>query len=285
VAKDFLLRNEVFAHFTIIDPEIPLWGEIEEESPDTFSRLLQPSRRAAVICEDKYAFFLAAKSSGIPVLETYLSAPAFFPYIRKDRRGSAASGFRVYRTPADEMAEESIGSGDFIYQPFCGGSHFCVDAYYSLDAGNLVDFCVKEVLVKSNGESYLLRSCPRDGFGEILRMAGELLPLKGIVNFDILDDSGTLKVLEINCRIGGNYPASHRFGCNLLERCFDELFSSLDQQKPVAPYPTDRVIAKYFAFTAPLELSALTPVMNAMPPVKVDGCKGASDSRLLAVYP
>lgn len=252
-----LLDHNVSGYLTLIDPEIPILGLIEMHTPDLHARFLHPTPATSELCEDKFAFAQYMQKAGVAVFPTFLERPEIYPHIRKDRRGSAASGFQMIASPEQAAETNNANSGQYIYQRFCGGAHYCVDAYYALNGGELVDFCAKEVVVKSKGESFLLRSCPRGEFEALLREIGRKIDLRGIVNFDFLDDNGTLRLLEINCRIGGNYPASHGFGCNLLALCFEELFAHNQEKAKFSDYAVDQYIAKYFAFSPPVPLEAM----------------------------
>ncbi|WP_168694263.1 ATP-grasp domain-containing protein [Sphingomonas flavalba] len=246
-----LERYAPLAHMTLIDPEIPLLGGLERDGACGGSLLLHPVEDTARLCEDKYAFYDFLTENALPGVPTFLAPPAQFPFIRKDRRGSAASGFHVFHAPADLAPHfEQNHDPRYIFQPFCAGTHYCIDAYYALADGTLVDCCVKEVLSKKDGESYLLRAAVRDPFVDLLRQIGSTLPLRGIVNLDIYLDDGVLKIMEINCRIGGNYPASYAFGCNLLAH----MLADIHGEAPAPAYsPSSYIvggyISKYFAFT------------------------------------
>lgn len=247
-----LTDNQAAAYLTLIDPEIVVLGEMEERGEAAGARFLHPVPSVARICEDKYVFSTFLEDASIASIPTSLSPQDLYPFIRKDRCGSAASGFRVFRN-RDEFsiyAAES-GAGNYIYQPFCTGTHFCIDAYFSIRTGRLADFCAKEVAVKSNGESFLLRAVDRAPFVELLERIAEVLPLRGIVNLDVYDEGGQLKVMEINCRIGGNYPASHRFGCNLLRPMLRDVFSTDAEAVDYSTYGVGQMIAKYFEFSMP----------------------------------
>lgn len=255
---DVLKNENISAHLTLVDPEIPVFGQIAKETPDILSKLLHPTKEIADLCEDKYVFSQVLQAKNIPTFFTTLTPSFNYPYIRKDRKGSAASGLKIYkeRKNQDRYANQDIGN--FIYQPFCDGNHYCVDAYFSLQTGELIDFCAKQVLEKSKGESFLLKAAPQADFEALLKRISLEIPLRGIINFDFLDDNGTLRLLEINCRIGGNYPASHRFGVNLIRHCLDELLTESTPSLNLSKYQKDQVIAKYFAFSTPLPLNKIT---------------------------
>jgi carbamoyl-phosphate synthase large subunit len=244
--------NKIDACITLIDPEIPRISEIEEFST---IRVFHPSKNTSLLCEDKFEFFCAAENAGISTIKTMLEPPDCYPFIRKDRLGSAASGFAVY---VDRKSyDDSDKSGNYIYQPYCSGRHFCVDAYVSYYSGKLIDLCIKEVLNKRNGESFLLKSIISEEIVCFIDKICQWLPLRGIVNFDIYDDCGELRVMEINCRIGGNYPASHAFGCDLLSLFCSEISSSVACNPKYSKYKPDQLVAKYFEFSSPRLLTNL----------------------------
>ncbi|OZB49287.1 MAG: hypothetical protein B7X60_01670 [Polynucleobacter sp. 39-45-136] len=117
--------------------------------------------------------------------------------------------------------------------------------------GRLIDLCVKEILYKTNGESYTLRSHSPNEFIELLNQVGAALPLRGIVNLDIYRHEDKLVVMDINCRIGGNYQASHSFGCNLIKPMLVELMSKESLKTQYSNYPAGQIISKFIAFTQP----------------------------------
>jgi carbamoyl-phosphate synthase large subunit len=252
-----LREHTASAHLTLVDPEIPLLGDMENEGLSVDSKLLHPIASTARLCEDKYAFWEFLRQHGLPDIPTFLAPLKQFPFIRKHRSGSAASGFAVFQDSSDLLRHE-VENRDprYIFQPFCRGQHFCIDAYFSLVHGRLVDSCAKEVLDKKNGESFLLRSAPRDRFTDVLVKLGSVLPLRGIVNFDIYVENDDIRIMEINCRIGGNYPASHAFGCNLLKHAMSEILGGVAAESSFSPYVSGSHISKYFEFTHVYEKDA-----------------------------
>ena len=244
--ENLLQENHSIGHFSIIDPEIPSLGLLEQQRVLS-SQFLNSNYSTAIICEDKLFLYQTLIESGIGVMPTSINPEFAYPYICKDRFGSCASGFEVIQS--GDALKVVDGVDELIYQPYCSGEHYCVDAYYSIWTSCLVDVCVKEVLQKSNGESYTLRShAPRE-FIELLNQISTVLSLRGIVNFDIYRYEDALVVMDINCRIGGNYPASHLFGCNLLKPMISELISGKPAVASQSNYPENKIISKYLAFT------------------------------------
>jgi len=251
-----LKEANAHGHLTLVDPEIPILGDMEDSHLTGFSRLLHPSGPSARLCEDKLAFALKMEQNSISSIPTFLAPISTGRFICKDRKGSAASGFHVFDSIKDFQKNQPIKKeADLIFQPYCSGVHHCVDAYFALADGRLIDGCVKRVLNKANGESYLLESVAPTRFMEFINTISKVVPLRGIVNFDIYESGGELSVMEINCRIGGNYPASHAFGCNLLGHLFKEVFyADWISQPRFSEYRVGQYIAKYLEFTSPKEI-------------------------------
>jgi hypothetical protein len=254
-----LKKTQAKSAFTLVDPEIPLIGDVENELGSANFCTLHPVAGSARLCEDKFEFAHKARQGGIDVFDTSLAPLKSFPQICKDRQGSAASGFKILQTQNDlnELPKHGL-----IYQSYCGGDHYCVDAYFSHRKGELIDLCVKRVLDKHRGESFLLEAMPHGRFVDILRAVSSVIPLRGIVNFDFLEDNGTMRMLEINCRIGGNYPASHAFGCNFIKLGLHDIFGEADITPRFSKYKQGLIVAKYFDFSPPVAM--LSPLaMNA----------------------
>ena len=65
-------------------------------------------------------------------------------------------------------------------------------------------------------------AAPQTASSKSCDRVSDVVRMRGIVNLDIYDVNGHLAVMEVNARIGGNYPASHVLGVNLLRHVFAE---------------------------------------------------------------
>jgi predicted ATP-grasp superfamily ATP-dependent carboligase len=220
-------------------------NRIEDRAPK-LTNVLHPSSSAIQVCGDKFEFAQMCANLNIPHFNTYLNPLIEYPQICKDRYGSAASGFRVFND--NQTIDEVREVENLVFQKYSTGFHYCVDAYFSIMNHKLIDFCVKKILLKSNGESFIMQSMEPDKFMYLMKLVEASLELRGIVNLDIYEEEGVLRIMEVNTRIGGNYPASHKFGCNLLEH----LLRELTEEKPLdvcqSHYRVGVTIAKYFDF-------------------------------------
>lgn len=250
--EEILMEMNAVGFMTLIDPEVPVLGQVSEVSSAMF---VNPGTSIAVLCEDKFCLAETLHKAGVRTVPTFLEAPDFYSFIVKDRKGSSASGFQVVSNVRERSKIIESGT-DSVFQPVVTGEHYCVDAYYSLGDGCLVDCCAKEVLSKSKGESYALKSVDRAEFLPMLDLIGSSLSLKGIVNLDIYRHEGELTLMEVNCRVGGNYPASHALGCNLIKPLMDDVLGKqASQRHSFSKYEIGAVVGKYFEFTAPQNLS------------------------------
>ena len=91
---------------------------------------------------------------------------------------------------------------------------------------------------------------PRDQFVDLVHQVGQKLRLRGVVNFDIYGDDDGPTLMEINCRIGGNYPAAHAVGANLLRHLVREVVDG-EAKEDFSGYDVDVYVSKFIGFTAP----------------------------------
>lgn len=253
IAEYNRLASNSLGCLTIVDPEIVPLSLAAEIGGLGDSIFLHPSYHACKTCEDKLAFFEFANYNGIRAIPSSVKPDFAYPMVVKDRAGSCSSGFAVIPDSvalADIVANKSCSPG-IIYQPFCDGIHYCIDAYFSLNSHQLVDLCVKLVENKQRGESYVLTTVKADRFIDLLNDLAAIFVFSGIVNFDIYDWMGALHVMEVNCRIGGNYPVSHLVGVNLIAKMLDELTSSADYSNGfcLSNYQSGLTCVKYFDFS------------------------------------
>lgn len=207
---------------SIIDPElVPL--AVLSERTCSGPTLLNCSSAIASICEDKLIFSRVLQENGIPSIPTFSEPVAPVPYISKDRRGSCGSGFRVHQE-GDSAPSATVG--DLIYQPFVDGAHYCVDAYFDLRQGKMRAICCKEVLEKRYGETYVAQTVVCDPFVPMISRIASVLALRGICNFDVYEYKGELAFMEVNARIGGNYPMSHQSSVNMIGLMLDDVLGA-----------------------------------------------------------
>jgi predicted ATP-grasp superfamily ATP-dependent carboligase len=130
--ENLLQEHQSIGHFSIIDPEIPMLGQLELKGSQS-SQLLNSTYSTAIICEDKLLLFKTLSDFAIGVMPTSTSPKFNYPYICKDRFGSGASGFSVIHN--DDAVKVANEGEALVYQPYRSGEHYCIDAYYSIWTG------------------------------------------------------------------------------------------------------------------------------------------------------
>ena len=258
-AKDkFFLRSysenvkNSLGFLSIIDPEIPLLSKAYDKNLFDCKYFFHPRTSSIDIVTDKYLMYELFIRQDIPTIPTSLRPEFNTPFIVKDRKGSCSSGFKIFKDNNLSIRNYPVEK-DKIYQPFCDGKHFCIDAYYSIHTSKLVDLCAKEVINKNSGETYLMKSISPLPFISLLSKMSQTLPLRGIVNLDIYEFNGVLSIMEINPRIGGNYPGSHNFGVNLISKLLEETLDlKIYDDIYLTSYPEEKYIYKYLSFSDPL---------------------------------
>lgn len=254
--KEVISQYNIDAGITLIDPEITIISNAQERGELGSFNFLHPTYQSAILCEDKLDFAKKLKSRGIGHVSSFETPPDIDIFISKDRYGSAASGFFVHKNNSFVPTDRN---DNIIYQPFISGIHYCVDAYFDLATSNLRDICVKEVLDKSSGESFLVKSVNPSPFLEICYDINDTIPLRGIVNLDIYEHDGQYLCMEVNCRIGGNYPASHGFGVNLIRHLLKDSIGAGTQLTGATQYEQGLFVGKYYAFTEPFSTTRSFP--------------------------
>ncbi len=216
--ESLVRRLTPLMYLTIIDPEVSALGQITTGNPNLTSIYGNTEMKSALLCEDKLNFYKYLKSRNVSVVETSETPVFNIPFIEKDRKGSCGSNFVIHKDNANIAQIEGR-----IFQPLINGQHYCIDAYFDLFSGELIELCAKEVIEKRNGETYVAKIVNRDQFTDLIQSASNAISFKGIVNFDIWKHQDELIIMEINARIGGNYPMSHMTGCNLVGLLLDQL--------------------------------------------------------------
>jgi hypothetical protein len=234
-----LSESNASAVTTLIDPEIPL---IESISRISGIPSLNGSKQVHGTTYNKLNLFEHCSKHNLPVVPTSTQQDFRPPFIVKDQCGSAASGFRILNSNEDVQFNNNL-----IFQPLVTGKHYCVDTYFSIYTGEMLEICVKEVLSKDSGESYVIHSVDRSIVLSLVYRIADTLDFRGWVNFDIHEYEGDLCLMDVNNRLGGNAPASVLFGSNLLDLAINEICGEVSNPS-FSSYRLNQTILKTFCF-------------------------------------
>jgi carbamoyl-phosphate synthase large subunit len=213
-----------------IDPELPVYAAAKQRLAEHGIKICISEPSTIEICRNKITTHAWLLANGFPTVrqtdpETALTdSPGWpLPLIVKPYNGSGSGGVQVLRTRREFEGLAEIGSG-YIVQEIAPGREFTVNAYVN-QAGDCV--CAvphwrKEVRAGEVSKGVTVKD-PR-----LMDLAGavtEALPgAYGPLNLQcFLDDSGAIRIIEMNARFGGGYPLAHRAGALFTDWLLDEL--------------------------------------------------------------
>lgn len=180
---------------------------------------------------DAYAISSSKKRSDRLFHENDIPAPAYYPeghgpYIVKPSGESGSAGVRLLETA--EEVESFLDSREdrdgWIAEEYLEGPSYSIEVI-----GNGREFRTYTITQIHMDEVYdccrVTTPCPElsadqvKSFEVIGRKLGELVGLRGIMDVEVIDDGGVLKVLEIDARIPSQTPIAiyHATGVNFLE--------------------------------------------------------------------
>lgn len=171
------------------------------------------------ICADKVLTNRWLREHGFPTvrqapLASVQASPTGwrFPAIVKPRVGSASVGVRRVSNET-ELQSVCDPAGNLVIEELAPGREHTVNIY--IDRGGRCRCAVPhERLEVRSGEVSKAITVRHRGMMELASRVGEALPgARGALNLQcFLEDSGGIRIIEINARFGGGYPLAHRAG-------------------------------------------------------------------------
>lgn len=177
-----------------------------------------------------------------------IASPKYFPhcdgpFIVKPSSESGSAGIRLVKNDDElnKIIKESQGRHGLVIQEYLSGKSYSIEIIGV--PGNYKTYEITEIIVD---ESYdckrVTAPCDitiklKNQLRDIAVKIAELIELKGIMDVEVIDDDGVLKVLEIDARIPSQTPTVvyHSTGVNLLEELFCLFkFGKLDNHENTA---------------------------------------------------
>lgn len=178
----------------------------EIESPKTFKSLIE-IKSAIENKQLDYPVVIKPRwgmgSIGIFIAEDEEELDLFTKKIRKQIFNS----YLKYESSQD--IEECI-----LFQEKLDGIEYGLDVFNDFN-GNLVSVVAKQKIAMRAGETDIAKTVSIDKYKEIATKISKGLSHIGDLDMDIFETSDNkIRVLELNCRFGGQYPFSHLAGVN-----------------------------------------------------------------------
>lgn len=227
---ELCVREHVSVLIPTIDPELPVYANARGQFETAGTTVCISSTDTVHIGSDKVATHEWLSRHGFPTVrqssptEVLRTKPAWaLPLIAKPRNGSASIGVRLIASWQElEMLEAA--NNDCIVQEKATGREFTINVYVSRDAECVCTVPHWRIEVRA-GEVSKGVTVKDPRLMLLGRRIAELLPgAYGPMNIQcFMDDSGNLKVIEINPRFGGGYPLAHKAGARFAAWIIEEL--------------------------------------------------------------
>lgn len=231
--------------------------------------VLSPEAQAIVL--DKFRMAQMLREHQVPTPATALASDtaellASGPdaVVVKHRFGSGSSGLEftdaaglaaaVRRSAATALdADGRRISGDLtgvVVQPALPGDEFGIDGVFSLDGeSRLLGVLARRKDQMRSGDTDVATTVDRARFTEHVRHIGEALRPYGAIDIDFRETAdGEARVIDINPRLGGGYPFSHRAGADV-PAALVRLAAGLDHDAALLDYEVGVTSARREEFT------------------------------------
>lgn len=224
------LEHHVRLLIPTIDTELPVYAAASEDFAKAGVTVCISATPTVRICCDKIATHDWLVANGFPavrqsdVRSALLDSAAWpLPVIVKPYNGSASIGVQRVQTRIELEAIAHTTSG-FIVQEIAAGREFTINVYVSR-AGECVCALPHWRMEVRAGEVSKGLTVKDRRLMDLARSLADALPgAYGPLNIQcFVDDSGTIRIIEINARFGGGYPLAHRAGGRFTDWLLDEL--------------------------------------------------------------
>jgi carbamoyl-phosphate synthase large subunit len=206
------------------DGELLFFASNRERLMEKGIAVLIASPKAVTICLDKKKFFdvlnMTNELNPIPTLELP-DSDLTERWVVKERCGAGSKNMRI--NVSVEAARSLVNQlANPICQPYIEGQEYSVDLYISQN-GYPKGGVVRKRDVVIDGESQVTTTMDRPDIVHVCLKAADTIGLTGHVLFQLIEDeSGSLNLIECNCRFGGASTLSVAAGLDSFHWFFRE---------------------------------------------------------------
>jgi len=222
-------EHEVGLLIPTIDTELPVYAASSEKFRELGVTICISAPSTVEICCNKIATHEWLTANDLPVVrQTDLHSALIDasnwtpPLIVKPHKGSASIGVRRIETRM-ELEALTATSGGFIVQDIASGREFTINMYVNRSGECICAVPHWRMEVRAGEVSKGITVKDRR-LMDLAREVAELLPgAYGPLNLQcFMDESGTIRIIEINARFGGGYPLAHGAGARFTDWLLDE---------------------------------------------------------------
>lgn len=227
---DLCVREHVSVLIPTIDPELPVYASARKRFDLAGTSVCISSVDTVRIGSDKVATHEWLSRHGFPTVQQSSPADVLraksewgLPLITKPRNGSASIGVRLV-TSWRELELLEAADRDYVVEEKAAGNEFTINVYVSRSGECVCAVPHWRIEVRA-GEVSKGITVKDPKLMSLGRCIAESLPgAYGPMNIQcFMDDSGGMKVIEINPRFGGGYPLAHKAGAPFAAWIIDEL--------------------------------------------------------------
>ncbi len=220
---DLCERERVDLLVPTIDPELPVYAAHREAFAEVGTTVAVSAPPVVAIGGDKHRTHRWLQEAGLPTVrqtspEGALQEPDRWPLplFAKPAAGSASVGARVVQD-LEELERLHQEGGDYVVQTLARGVEHTIDLYCDR-MGRLRCAVPRRRLEVRAGEVSKGVTVRHPALTELAErvVASFPAPAFGALNVQVFfeEESGVLRVIELNPRFGGGYPLSHRAGAD-----------------------------------------------------------------------
>ena len=230
------------AVISLLDADAKVLSEHHAAFGEIGTRLIIPSPEIMDICNDKWLTYQFLMSIGLSQPKSYIdeaevknaliSGKLTYPILIKPRWGIGSFGIYIVENEQEidvlsqklrhdimhtYMGHESEKDveGCVLYQEIVKGQEYGVQVLNDLEGSYAATFALKKLAMRT-GETDIAETVDTAKFGTIARSIADNLHHIGMLDMDcMLTSDGSIVVLELNCRFGGQYPFVHLANVNV----------------------------------------------------------------------
>jgi carbamoyl-phosphate synthase large subunit len=200
----YCVNNNIKAIIPTRDGELPFFANYKEELFNHKINVFISNKEMIAICLDKLRFYSKLLELNSPVITTVENIDQLNCnyFVVKERFGAGSKNIGLKLT-REEALKKSKEMKKPIFQPYIEGEEYSIDVYITQSKQTKGVVVRKRVLVE-NGESQITSTVRNHNAELTFSKVAEDLGLYGHVVFQaIVDQQGTIHIIECNSRFGG----------------------------------------------------------------------------------
>lgn len=212
-------KNDVKNIIPSRDEDCLFFSSIRTELLNNGIYVMVSGKKTINLVNDKFYFYSMMNKHQIATIETYKDLEKLKndnKYIIKSRFGSGSKNIFILKSliDANEIFENN---SDLIIQPFITGFEISVDFYVTKE-NKVKGIITRKRDLVIDGESHITSLYSDERIPPIIEKLVEIFDFYGHINAQfIVDEKNSLKILEVNPRIGGASTFSIKIGLNSIK--------------------------------------------------------------------